>query len=138
MTEGLHQLAAAHQPPFISAPGETDVLLIIMGLFLIAIIVAVGLLYLNLHAIPEHVTHKANKIQFEIVAVLSLLALFTHNNLYWVAALLLAMVTIPDFFGPFNSMEASLRTLARREDHTTKEDGGGLSEQTPHRPDGER
>jgi hypothetical protein len=136
MTEGLHPLAAAHQPPFITAAGETDVLLVIMGLFLVGIVVAVGLLYLNLHAIPEHVSHRANKIQFEIVAVLSLLPLFTHNNIYWVAALLLAMVTIPDFFGPFNSIDASLRTLARREDRRT-EAGDASSGQTQYDSDEE-
>ena len=42
-------------------------------------------------------TARHNKAQFEIVAVLALLALFTHNNYFWVAALLLAMIPIPDF-----------------------------------------
>jgi hypothetical protein len=36
-------------------------------------------------------------MQFEIVAVLGLLALFTHIHLFWVAGLLLAMIDIPDF-----------------------------------------
>ena len=35
--------------------------------------------------------HKSQKLQFEIVAVLGLLALFTHVHLFWIAGLLLAL-----------------------------------------------
>jgi len=31
---------------------------------------------------PERMAHKSQKLQFEIVAVLGLLALFTHNHLF--------------------------------------------------------
>ena len=44
--------------------------------------------------------HKHHKLQFEIVAVLGLLALFTHMHVFWVAGLLLALIDIPDFGGP--------------------------------------
>jgi hypothetical protein len=33
-----------------------------------------------LHSLPEQMAHKSQKLQFEIVAVLGLLALFTHNR----------------------------------------------------------
>jgi hypothetical protein len=56
-------------------------------------------------------SHRANKVQFEIVAVLALLALFTHQHLYWIAALLLALVTIPDFSTPLNTIADSLEKL---------------------------
>jgi hypothetical protein len=40
--------------------------------------------------------HRSQKLQFEIVAVLDLLALFTHNHLFWVIGLFLAMVDLPE------------------------------------------
>lgn len=57
--------------------------------------------------------HGANKTQFQIVAVLALITLFTHDNIFWIAALLLALVKIPDFGSPLRSIAASLRSLAR-------------------------
>ena len=48
-----------------------------------------------------------------VVAVLSLLALFTHQHLFWIAALLIALVQFPDFSTPMNSAAASLEKLAR-------------------------
>lgn len=113
MVDTTHPLAAPHVPSFITPPGATDVLLIVMAIFLVAIIFGVGVLYFRLHALPEQLSHgKNNKVQFEIVAVLALLALFTHNNLFWVAALLLAMVPIPDFTTPLYAMAAELRRIA--------------------------
>lgn len=115
MTPELHPLAPHVVPFFITAPGESDGLLIFAILFMIAAVLSVGLLYLHLHSIPERMMHqKANKIQFEIVAVLALLALFTHMNIFWVAALLLAMITIPDFSTPVQSMAESLARMAGR------------------------
>jgi hypothetical protein len=48
------------------------------------------------------------------VAVLALLALFTHINAFWVAALLLALVPIPDFWTPLATMAESLAKMAGR------------------------
>jgi hypothetical protein len=113
MTETIHPLAAHHVPPFITAPGESDTLLVIMAVFLVGLIFFVGLLYFRLHAIPEQKLHGGNnKAQFEIVAVLALLALFTHNNLFWVGALLLAMIKIPDFTTPLYAMADALTAMA--------------------------
>jgi hypothetical protein len=56
--------------------------------------------------------HKSHKLQFEIVAVLGLLALFTHIHLFWVAGLLLAMIDIPDFGGSLNRIAGSTEKLA--------------------------
>jgi hypothetical protein len=41
--------------------------------------------------------HGSHRLQLEIVAVLCLLALLTHIHAFWVAALLLALIDIPDF-----------------------------------------
>jgi hypothetical protein len=114
MSDALHPLAAHHLPPFITPPGETDVLMIVVTVFIVAMILLVGNLYLRLHSLPERMAHRAHKLQFEIVAVLALLALFTHNHLYWVAALLLALVRIPDFWTPLATMAEAQEKIARR------------------------
>ena len=71
-----------------------------------------GLIFLRLHTLPERMAHKAHKLQFEIVAVLGLLALFTHIHLFWVAGLLLALIEIPDFWNPLRRMAGSLEKMA--------------------------
>jgi uncharacterized membrane protein len=111
-TAVLHPEAIDHLPPFITLPGETDWFLVGMGFFLIATVVGIGVFYLKLHALPEHMAHRGQKVQFEIVAVLALIALFTHNHAFWIAGLLLAMVPIPDFTTPLKSMAHSLGRMA--------------------------
>jgi hypothetical protein len=83
-----------------------------MGIFLVAAVIWVGTLYLRLHSLPERMAHKSEKLQFEIVAILGLLALFTHIHLFWVAGLLLAMIDIPDFGGPLRSIAGSVEKIA--------------------------
>jgi hypothetical protein len=56
--------------------------------------------------------HKSQKLQFEIVAVLGLLALFTHNHLFWVIGLLLALVDLPDFGTPLRRIAGSVEKIA--------------------------
>jgi hypothetical protein len=101
-----------HLPFYVVKPGETDVLMIVMGIFLIAAVLGVGNLYLHLHSLPERMAHKSQKLQFEIVAVLGLLALFTHIHLFWIAALLLALVDLPDFGTPLRSIAGSVEKIA--------------------------
>jgi len=43
---------------FITAPGETDVLMVVIGIFLVVVVLAVGNLYLQLHTLPERMAHK--------------------------------------------------------------------------------
>ncbi len=115
MTGDMHPLASHHLPSYITAPGETDSLMIFTAVLLVVGIALVGVFYFKLHALPEHMSHgRASKIQFEMVAVLALLALFTHNTMFWVAALLLAMVRIPDFETPLQVMARALSKLAAR------------------------
>lgn len=112
MSESIHPVAPHHLPSFITAPGETDVLMIVVGLVLLGSILAVGNFYLHLHTLPERMAHKSQKFQFEIVAVLGLLALFTHNHLFWVIGLFLAMVDLPDFSTPLRRIAGSVDKLA--------------------------
>ena len=112
MVGDLNPLAPAHLPPFITSPGETDTLMVFVALSLIATILFVGTLFFKLHSMPERMAHRANKVQFEIVAVLGLLSLLTHNHAFWVAGLLLALVQIPDFTSPLGTMARSLERIA--------------------------
>jgi hypothetical protein len=83
-------------PIFIASPGDTDVLMMGTAAFLLVVVVAFGLLFLRLHSLPERMAHRSHKLQFEIVAVLCLIALFTHVHAFWIAALLLALIDVPD------------------------------------------
>lgn len=112
MPETLLPQVPEHLPFFITPPGETDVLMNVMIAVVVGIVVLIGVFYLKLHALPERMAHKGSKVQFEIVAVLALLALLTHNHIFWVAALLLAMVQIPDVTGTLASMSRSLDRMA--------------------------
>ena len=80
--------------------------------FLIVTIFWVGTLYWKLHSMPERMAHKSQKLQFEIVAVLGLISLFTHLHIFWVAGLLLAMIDLPDFGTPMRSMADSVERIA--------------------------
>src|SRR3981189_99934 len=112
LNEQIHPMGP-HHLPFYLAPGSgTDVLMVVMGIFLIATLIWVGTLYLRLHSLPERMAHKSEKLQFEIVAILGLLALFTHVHLFWVAGLLLAMVDLPDFGTPLRRIAGSVEKIA--------------------------
>lgn len=102
-----------------------------MVIFLIVRGVAVGVFYLHSHSLPERMAHRHSKVQMEIVAVLCLIALFTHQNIFWIAGLLLAMVQIPDWSSPIvsiaQSLEKTLRTTAFKKDGR----GAGKSASVP-------
>jgi hypothetical protein len=108
----MNPAATDHLPVFITQPGDTDVLLVFTAIFLLVFIIAIGLIYWRLHALPEQLAHRGEKIQFQFVAVLGLLALFTHNHAFWVAGLLLAFVRLPDFTTPLTTMARSLSKMA--------------------------
>lgn len=113
MATGMNPAAPHHLPPFITAPGESDVFLNGAAIFLVVMVLLVGSFYFRLHALPEHMAHRhANKLQFEVVAVLALIALFTHNNFFWIAALLLALVPIPNFYAPLAAIAGALARMA--------------------------
>jgi hypothetical protein len=112
LNDNIHPMGPHHLPFYLAPGGGTDVLMMVMGIFLVAAMVWVGTLYLRLHSLPERMAHKSEKLQFEIVAILGLLALFTHIHLFWVAGLLLAMVDIPDFGGPLRSIAGSVEKIA--------------------------
>jgi len=112
MAESLNPAAPHHLPVFITAPGDTDVLMVVTGFVLVAAVVAFGVLFLRLHTLPERMAHKSQKIQFEIVAVLGLLALFTHIHAFWVAGLLLALIELPDVGSFLGRIAGSVEKIA--------------------------
>jgi hypothetical protein len=112
MTESLHPAAPHHLPAFITAPGETDVLMVVMAVILVLSVMGFGILFLRLHTLPERIAHRGHKLQFEIVAVLGLIALFTHMHIFWIAGLLLALIDIPDFGGSLARIAGSTEKMA--------------------------
>src|SRR4051794_29218180 len=112
MSEGLHPLAPHSLPSFIAAPGETDVLMVIMSIFLVCAVVMFGVLFFRLHSLPERMAHKSKKVQFEIVAVLCLISLFTHMHIFWIIAILLALIEMPDFSTPLRQIAGSVGRIA--------------------------
>jgi hypothetical protein len=109
-----HPSAVNHQPLFITSPGETDVLLIVIALVLVVAVLAFGVFFFWLHNLPERLVHNSTKAQFDIVAALALISLLTHIHLFWVLALLIALVKIPmpDFTGLLGRIAGSLEKIA--------------------------
>jgi len=112
MAESLHPAATHHLPSFITAPGETDVLMVAMAVILVLAVLGFGILFLRIHSLPERMAHRGHKLQFEIVAVLCLVALFTHMHIFWLAGLLLALIDLPDFGTPLNRIAGSAEKMA--------------------------
>jgi hypothetical protein len=108
----MHPAAPHHLPFFIPGADGSDTLMVVMGLFLVGTILWVGTLYWKLHSLPERMAHKSQKLQFEIVAVLGLISLFTHMHIFWIAGLLLAMIDLPDFGTPLRSIAGSVERIA--------------------------
>jgi len=115
LTDQLHPMTPHHLPFYVARPGETDVLMIVMGVFLILALLGVGNLYLRLHSLPERMAHKSQKLQFELVAVLGLISLFTHIHIFWIAGLLLALIDLPDFSTPLTRIAGSVEKIADNE-----------------------
>ena len=128
MTDQLHPMTPHHLPFYVVKPGETDVLMIIMGIFLIFALLGVGVLYLRLHSLPEQMAHKSQKLQFEVVAVLGLIALFTHQHIFWIAGLLLALIDLPDFSTPLSRIAGSVEKIADTEDVAAETRAGESNE----------
>src|SRR5262245_45510670 len=107
MEASPHPVATHHLPSFITAPGETDVLMVVMVAVLALSVLGFGILFLRLHSLPEQIAHKSQKLQAELVAVLALISLFTHMHIFWIAGLVLALIELPDFGTPLNRIAGS-------------------------------
>lgn len=87
-------------PFFITGPGDSDILFFLVGVVLVLALIGFGALYFTIQAIPDKMASGANKAQLQIVGILGLISLFTMNNAFWIAALLLAAVPISSIVLP--------------------------------------
>lgn len=112
MADSHSQLAHDHLPFFITPPGQTDVLFNVTLVFVVLCIIGVGVLFLTIHTLPERMAHRTKKVQLDFVAILGLIALFTHEHIYWIAALVLAFIDLPDFLTPVQRIASAVENLA--------------------------
>jgi len=112
-------IATHHLPFVVTPPGQTDVLYNITMIFVVAMIVLFGVIFLTIHSLPERLAHKTKKIQLDIVAVLCLLALLTNEHILWLAALLLAYIDFPDFITPITRIARATEAMAGQEGEQT-------------------
>lgn len=117
----LADLVPEHLPFFITGPGESDTLFYGLIVFVVIAVLAIGVFYLYLHSVPDRMAHHASHSQLQLIGMLTLLALLTHNNLFWVIALVIAAVNPPDFLTPLNSMARSLQRLSGQPEEPKKE-----------------
>ena len=92
---------------------KSDILYSAVAVFLVLLALGFGALYFTVQAIPDRLADRTSKVQLQIVGILGLLSLITMNNAYWVAALLLAAIRIPDIVTPLRDIA---RELASRHD----------------------
>jgi len=104
-------MAPGHLPYFLPGADGSDPLFTGIAIFMIVLILGVGAFYFTLHSLPEKMAHEANSTQLQVVGILTLLALFTHNNIFWVVAILLAAFRMPDFLTPLRSIAESLQAM---------------------------
>ena len=110
-----HPMMPEHLPHYLAAADGSDGLFTSIVILVIVFVLLLGVGYFTLHALPERMAHKANATQLQLVSVLAIIALFTHNNLFWIMALLLAAFRPPDLLTPLKSMADSLSAMANRE-----------------------
>ena len=110
-----HELAPHQLPNYLPGPDGSDPLFTVIVVLVLILGLVLGAMYFKLHALPERMAHNQSSTQLQLIAVLAILALLTHNNVFWVGALMLAVVRFPDFITPINSIDKSLKTLAKRQ-----------------------
>jgi hypothetical protein len=110
MSAEMNPLAPHSLPWFVTAPGDTDVLYVITTVVVIISVVMLGVFFFWLHSLPERMGHK--KLQFEVVAVLGLVSLFTHMHIFWIIGLLLAIIDLPDLVTPLRRIAGAAEKMA--------------------------
>ncbi|MBO9448976.1 hypothetical protein J7426_01825 [Tropicibacter sp. R16_0] len=105
-------MATGHIPDYVVAADGSDYLFTFMVFFTLGLILLIGIGYFTLHSLPERMAHESNHSQFQVVGILALIALFTHNNLFWVLAVVVAGFRFPDYLSPMESIAQSLARMA--------------------------
>ena len=104
----IHPMAPHFIPSWMPNADGSDPFLIAMAVFVVLLVLLAGVFYLRLHALPEQMAHGVGSTQIQIISILALLALFTHNNVFWILALLLAAINLPDFLTPLQRISNAL------------------------------
>lgn len=112
MADTVHPMAPHDLPSFITAPGTGDSLMTMMMIGVPVAVLFLGATFFWLHTLPERLGHK--KLQFEVVAVLGLIALFTHMHVFWIIGLLLALIDLPDVLSPLRKIATAAEKIADR------------------------
>jgi hypothetical protein len=114
-------IATDHVPFFVTPPGGTDVVFQMVTWFVLLCVVGLGVIFFTIHTLPERMAHRTKKVQLDIVAILGLIALFTNEHIYWIAALILAFIELPDFLTPFQRIAVAVENM-------TEQKAGGEAE----------
>src|SRR3984893_3409350 len=115
LTASPNPIATTHMPFFITAPGDTDILFNATLVIVVACIILTGVVFLTIHSLPERMAHKSKKILLDLIVLLCLLALLTHEHCFRFAAIVLCFIDIPDFLTPVNSIASSVAAMAGQE-----------------------
>lgn len=116
MSDGTTAPHAFELPFYASAYGETDHLMVTCIWLLGIVLVLGGVFYLHLHSVPDRMAHKASHTQLQLIGILTLIALLTHNNIFWIAAIIIAALNPPDLMTPLQSMARSLQRMSGKDD----------------------
>ncbi|TCL09168.1 hypothetical protein BXY66_1213 [Shimia isoporae] len=104
----LHPMAPHFIPSWMPNADGSDPFLMAMAVLVVLLVLGAGVFYLTMHALPEQMAHGVGSTQIQIISILALLALFTHNNAFWILALLLAAINLPDFLTPLQRISNAL------------------------------
>jgi hypothetical protein len=107
-----HPVAPHHLPGYLPGPDGSDPLFTAVIVVLLIVLMVAGVLYFKLHSMPEQLGERHNSTQLQLISILAVLALFTHNNAFWILALLIAAIRIPDYLTPIQTIASSLAKLA--------------------------
>lgn len=101
MQSALSEEALAVLPFWVTGPEQTDGFMWVVAVVMVAVLIGFGALYFTVQAIPDRMATGAHKIQIQLVSVLGLVSLFTMNNAFWIAAILIAAVPLHEVFPAF-------------------------------------
>jgi hypothetical protein len=108
----IHPVAPHHLPGYLPGPDGSDPLFTAVVIILLILVMMAGVIYFRLHSLPEQLGERHNSTQLQLISILAVLALFTHNNAFWILALLIAAIRIPDYLTPLQTIARSLTKLA--------------------------
>jgi hypothetical protein len=98
--------------------------MVFTAVFLVLFTVMMGVLMLRLLYLPSKMVPQEQKAKYEVVATLCLLAMFAPGNFLWIAALLVAMIDIPDFTPLLQRIAEAVRRIAQSQKMNSRAGSG--------------